>query len=1011
MNSFADLLIVPTYCFILATPILPLVNLKIFTLAICAFLLSVSGFAQSDEKPNILLIICDDLNRMGYGSVVDPLLVTPNIDSLYNQSIVFENAHANAAGCGPSRASVFSGVLPQTSGHYGYKMGQNSWMDNPYLSGTTSVFRQFKDNGYQVYGSGKVYHAKRIRLEDFDDYYSEPDQGPFGYNKQIHSDFPSIFESYNLSFTPLENIPSYPEYTGWMNKNGTPFFFESDENRDLMGDEMTVAYVDSVLEAYVTGESDEPFFMTAGIYNPHEPFHVPQKYWDLYDPADFDYSFLQPDYEIPVLTSITNRYNSQSGGAYDLMIDLAPEDDTLFYLEPYIHGYYASVSFVDDQIGALLQSLENNGLSENTIVILTSDHGFHLGSKGLVKKSTLWNDATAVPLIFRMPGVAPQVIDDPVSLVDLYPTLLQFSNISPPDSHPLDGRPLQQVVNGAAGTAILSGAARELLDNDEPGKVLHSHHGIMAQKYKYIHYSSGEDELYNIVTDYGETNDLSDDPEFQDIRNALFKLLRQRLGDIRPPLPEYECLYYGDFEQELNGWSVSEPDEDFSIVTGNQAFITRHLVMADDGAGNLKNRNIKIASSGLHRLYLSAYSESDNAELRVSMGANNTTYFNEVFELTSNAERFSFDFVVPSEIPDLGSVVFEMRVLNGQNVHLDDIRVINLDTESSALMACESAQQIPTDELLFSLPVHLLEDFMDQRNVDCSAATGAAEQIWYGFEADTEYGIIACRGISGVDPSVEVFSGCNTDEAAIYCEDIEGSTEYILLEDLVPGEAYRVRITDSSFRPYDLNSPKPIQSLFINAHLAKVDALVLNSQESSGHIALEQNPIFDLYNIDSLRFRIRSESFVESNIKFFTVPFNQNLQIPLESLDGVGTPGSYRISVSYNLVNIPVEIPYGEEKVFNINGSSDIFTPFSVHPNPLNEGQSNLQLSIGGEDSDESGVVSLFDLSSRLVYQTNVSSSGGSIVLRDLPSLSMGSYLVVYQNDHGLVRKELLLIR
>ncbi|MGB6036470.1 MAG: sulfatase-like hydrolase/transferase, partial [Cryomorphaceae bacterium] len=441
-------------------------------LGLISVLVSSACFSQSADKPNILLIICDDLNQIGLGTMIDPTVHSPNIDSLVAQSHVFTNAHANVAGCGPSRASMFSGVLPQTSGHSGYQMNQNSWLDNPVLSQTTSVFKNFLDNGYAVYGGGKVYHGFRLREEDFTSYYYEPVQGPFASNKQSHSDMPPSFEQYGLSFARLENVPSYPEYTGWQNRDVTPFFYESDENRDLMADELPVEWCRDILESYVADSSDMPFFLSAGIYNPHEPFHVPGKYWDYYDSTAFNFEFLQPDTAIPVLTAETNRYNSQSNEAYDLMEEESPTNDPKHYLRQFIHGYYASVSFVDEQIGSILQILDDTGLAENTIVIFTSDHGFHLGSKNLVAKSTMWNDASAVPFVIRMPGEEPIIIEEPISLIDLYPTLLEFADIPEPDSYSLDGKAIQEIITGQeSGSAILFGLSREKLDLNEPSKV------------------------------------------------------------------------------------------------------------------------------------------------------------------------------------------------------------------------------------------------------------------------------------------------------------------------------------------------------------------------------------------------------------------------------------------------------------------------------------------------------------------------------------------------------------
>jgi iduronate 2-sulfatase len=129
---------------------------------------------------------------------------------------------------------------------------------------------------------------------------------------------------------------------------------------------------------------DEPFFLAVGYVRPHLPFNCPKKYWDLYDPENINLNFHRPDSAIPVVTAVTNRYNAFSNTAFDIMQEESPDGDPNFYLRQYIHGYYACVSFVDEQIGIILNALKDSGHEDNTIVVLTSDHGFHLGSKGLV---------------------------------------------------------------------------------------------------------------------------------------------------------------------------------------------------------------------------------------------------------------------------------------------------------------------------------------------------------------------------------------------------------------------------------------------------------------------------------------------------------------------------------------------------------------------------------------------------------------------------------------------------
>ncbi|HKK37921.1 MAG TPA: sulfatase-like hydrolase/transferase, partial [Cryomorphaceae bacterium] len=289
-------------------------------------ILSVNMSSQTSNHPNVLLIFCDDLNISGLGSLIDPNIITPTIDSLVNQSAVFTNAHANSTLCGPSRASVFTGVLPSTSGHYGRNMSIEKWYENPYLSTASTIFSHLKNNNYKVYGAGKIFHKKRNKEEDFDDLYLEPFQGPYPYNNLTHSDLPEELSPINISFSPLENVPSYPEGEGWF-ANGLPYFYESEENRDPTGDELSLLYADSIFQAHTTNLSEDPFFLTLGLYKPHLPFHVPQKYFDMYPLEGIELSEYELDSTDFAVAAFINRINARSNQQIETLIELSPEDD------------------------------------------------------------------------------------------------------------------------------------------------------------------------------------------------------------------------------------------------------------------------------------------------------------------------------------------------------------------------------------------------------------------------------------------------------------------------------------------------------------------------------------------------------------------------------------------------------------------------------------------------------------------------------------------------------------
>ncbi|MCZ4407791.1 sulfatase-like hydrolase/transferase [Cryomorphaceae bacterium 1068] len=974
-------------------------------LGLVALLVASSCFSQSDNKPNILLIICDDLNRMGMGTMEDPMVYTPNIDSLVSESFVFTNAHANVAGCGPSRASMFTGVLPQTSGHSGYKMSQNSWLDNPILAPTTSVFKQFLDHGYDVYGSGKVYHGYRLRSEDFTEFNSEPLQGPFASNKQIHSDLPESFQAFDLSFARLENVPSYPEYTGWQHRDGSPFHFENDENRDLLADEMTVEYCQEVLASLASDTSDKPFFLSAGIFNPHQPLHVPGKYWDLYDTTSFDFGYLQPDTTLPSLTALTNRYNANSNLAYDVMEDESPSDDPYFFLRQFIQGYYASVSFVDDQVGALIEALEINGFSENTIVILTSDHGFHLGSKGLLAKSTLWNDATSIPFIIKVPGESPQIISDPVSLIDLYPTLLEYGQVPEPESHAMDGLPLQSLISGEReSTAILNGSSKEFLEVGELNEVFHSHHAYLKDSYKYVYYSSGEDELYDIEIDFRETNDLSGLPEFQKIRNSMYRGLRNKIGFIRPPEQSFECLYYGDFEQDLNGWGPSEPDSNFGLAENDSIIDSQHLLMFGNSSRHISNENVIFKTTGAHTFGLTGYSNADSATVFIRIATENHIFLDTVLTIFPDLTSYEFSFDVSEPLPAHGDLALYLKSNSDIDVHVDDVFLRNLDAFNESLTPCQFAEPIQTDVLFTQVENRAMNDLLDQSSVTCESISGSAPQLWQQFSPDQATGIIGVR-IQDLNPVIELFSDCNA-QSSICLNQQTSDGEASYLTDLNPGATYYLRITSEIDSPIDnLNAPQ-VKSIFLNATPAQLAGESYEVLNQTDFLELVDQPVFD-QPIKDVQFHFEKIPTGESIT--YSVDFDPSLIYPMSLFPDLVANELYIIKVKYRVGVISTTVPYGPVKKIFFKSEFPIISQFLLFPNPTTTDLSSISLRFNNMETGM-GIVNIFDMTGRQIFSKQASIQSSVLNLSGLPPLSQGTYVVAFKTMEGKSAQELLFV-
>jgi arylsulfatase A-like enzyme len=859
-------------------------------------------------------------------------------------------------------------------------------------------------NGYLVYGGGKIYHSYRQKDEDFTEYYSETSQGPFAFGNQIHSDLPESFQQFGLSFSKLENVPSYPNYTGWQNKNGTPFHFVSDEDRDKLGDESTVEYCRGIIEMAASDTSNQPFFLTAGFYKPHRPFHIPEKYWDLYDADNFNMMFYQPDSMIPTNTAIVNRFGSHSNKAFDIMRAESPADDPDFYLRQYIHGYYAGISFIDDQVGGILMALEEWGLSDNTIVIFTSDHGFHLGSKGLVEKATMWNDATSVPFTIKIPGESYQLIQEPISLIDLYPTLLTYGNIPNPDSHVLDGQPIQNIINGGAeGSAILAGAALEYLAVGEVSNVEHNHHGFVKNGYKYICYSSGEDELYDIYADFRETNDLSKKLDFQFIRNSMHQQLRQHIGFSFTPLAGYHCLYYGDFEQDLNGWSPSEPDQNFNIVKNDSILQSSHLEFTGSTTASIGNNNIQFKNNGVHELRFISYAEDQGGELHVLIKTTaDVVYLDTIFAVETDLSRYTALFDVDSVLIELGTLRVFMRTYGEMDIHIDNVFITHIEARTLSLQPCKIATSIQTYSSLDLLTGENFTAQLDQRPTFCEGISGSAPQLWKQFIPSATSGILGIN-VSDSDYVLELFSNCNIEKDPLHCEAIPQNVSwYRFMTNLTAGSKYRLRITSKETVTENLVDNE-IFSLFINTIPAEIETANNSILSQSNKIRVEHQPIFD-HPMSEIEFSF--ENTLTGITTNTTLDFDTTLEYSLSQFDNL-TPGNfYKVSATYSSALTETDIPFGAQKYFYY---SALETPsaFGIYPNPQNSLSSSLNL-VFNTLSEGEGSLSLYDLLGRQVYTQQITVESNSIHLTNLPKLSTGTYVVVFQSSKKRTSKQLL---
>lgn len=453
-----------------------------------AGLLFPSPALQGSEKPNVLFLIWDDLN-CDMGCYGHPQVQTPHIDKLAARGVRFDRAYCQYALCGPSRASFMAGLYPdQTLIH------RNAIYLREHLPNVRTMSQWFRDHDYFATRIGKIYHynvPKNIGTSGHDDPYSwDYTINPRGRDV---TDEPKIF-----SLRP----GSFGGTLSWLAAEGT----DAEQTDGIIATEAI-----EQLEKYAKEET--PFFLAVGLFRPHTPFVAPKKYFDLYPLEEIVVPTVPEDYDetipAPALKSIRRKKEQ-----IDLADDLARQA---------IQSYYASITFADAQAGLIFDALERTGLAENTIVLFTSDHGYHMGEHGHWQKTTLFENATRVPLVIAGPGVEAkgQTAKAPVEMVDFYPTLAELAGFESPAY--LSGVSLVPALKDAS-----VAPRKSALSQYENG------YSLRTQRWRYTEWGDqGADgkELYDHETDPEELKNLAATPEHAETLTRLAGQLHERIAD------------------------------------------------------------------------------------------------------------------------------------------------------------------------------------------------------------------------------------------------------------------------------------------------------------------------------------------------------------------------------------------------------------------------------------------------------------------------------------------------
>lgn len=456
------------------------------------------GLSHAQEMPNILFIISDDLTGTAVSAYENQACNTPNIDKLASEGMRYTRAYCQLPICGPSRASMMFGYYPNATRAYGYESGRKQ-----VGPGKKSWPQFFKENGYYTARVSKIYHM------------GVPGDIVKGSNGTDDED--SWTERYNsqgpewMADGAAELVQNNP-YGTKPRQGGNVMTIVKAEGDDMVHSDGKTAM--KALEL-IKKHKGKPFFLAVGLVRPHVPFVAPGKYFEAYpyqqivSPPDVENDWDDiPQRGINYVTSVNAR--------------MSPEQE-----KKAIAGYYASVSYMDAQVGKILNALKEEGLEEKTIVIFTSDHGFHLGEHRFWMKVSLHEESVRVPLIIKVPGKKPGVCNSFAELIDLYPTIVDLAGFRIPEG--LQGKSLAKTlddpafsVRDMAFTINARGGNMEFL--------------LRNKKYAFIQYDENGDsgmELYDMEYDPKQFNNLALNPQYEHIVKVFQNSLKQKLESVR----------------------------------------------------------------------------------------------------------------------------------------------------------------------------------------------------------------------------------------------------------------------------------------------------------------------------------------------------------------------------------------------------------------------------------------------------------------------------------------------
>jgi choline-sulfatase len=472
------------------------------------------GGTERVQRPNVLFLSLDDLNDWTGGLQGHPQALTPNMDRLASRGVLFSNAHCPSPLCNPSRSAIFTGLRPETTEVY-----SNSDKLNDLAPGHTSLPEHFRNNGYRTLTAGKTFpvggaYAKAAwDLEGPSHNSGGPQGGPFTKEEYSRQGKPKEYLVERLGVTrPLSGM-----YDRRTHNNGGSFDWGA---FDLPDNEFSDGKVTDWVVEQFQHIGDEPFFFAAGFYRPHQPLYAPRPYFEPF-PAE---KTSVPETTQDDLDDVpaAGRYITLvagTAGKHEWVIEAGQWPDA-------VAAYLASVNFVDAQVGRVLEALEASGKADNTIVVIWSDHGYHLGEKEHWGKFTGWDESTRVPLVILLPESmqgsevakafqAGRKYAGAVNLLDLYPTMVELAGL--PRVEGLEGNSLVRMLEDTPA----------IPDSTTLVTFGRGNYTVAQGTWRYIHYYDGSEELYDLTADPNQYENLAGRAGHE-----------ERLGAFRKELPE-----------------------------------------------------------------------------------------------------------------------------------------------------------------------------------------------------------------------------------------------------------------------------------------------------------------------------------------------------------------------------------------------------------------------------------------------------------------------------------------